>query len=74
MIVFLEGLAFLIMNGSSPAYNENPVFLVKVMVTKPVSYIVKGLRLKDFEDEQRNHLTKRASLPLPLDYRLLFSK
>ncbi len=44
-----------------------------VMDTKPVSCIAKGLRLKDFEDEQRDPLTKRASLSLPLDYRLLFS-
>ena len=26
-----------------------------------------------FKDEQRNHLTKRASLPLPLNYRLFLS-
>jgi hypothetical protein len=49
-------------------------FLVKVTVTKPVSYIVKGLRLKDFKNEQGNRLTKGASLPLPLNYGLLFSK
>jgi hypothetical protein len=32
---------------------------VKDTATKPVSYIVKGLRLKNLEDEQRNRLTKR---------------
>jgi hypothetical protein len=38
-------------------------FMVEVTGTKPVSYIIRGLRVKDFRDEQRNHLTIRASLP-----------
>jgi hypothetical protein len=32
---------------------------------KPFLFIVKGLRLKDFKDEQRNHLTIQASYALP---------
>jgi hypothetical protein len=39
---------------------------------RQAGYIVKGLRLKDFKDEQRNRLTKRASLPLPLDETIIF--
>jgi hypothetical protein len=38
-------------------------FWVTATVTKPVSYIVKGLRSRDFKDEQRNRMTIRASLP-----------
>jgi hypothetical protein len=49
------------MMGSSPSNHKNSEFLIKVTVTKPVSYIVKGLWLKDFGDKQRDHLTKRAS-------------
>src|SRR4030042_4185063 len=69
------------MTGSSPSRHENcqspqPPFSKGglgdldefwVTVTKPVSYIVKGLRSRDFKDEQRNRMTIRASLPLPLD-------
>ncbi len=40
---------------------QNQGFWVKV--TKPVSYMVKGLRPKEFQDEQHNLSTKRASLP-----------
>ena len=50
--------------ATSPLNHENkPGFSVKA--TKPVSYIVKGLRSRDFKDEQHNRMTIRASLPLP---------
>jgi len=38
-----------------------------VKVTKPVSYVIKGVRLREFKDPQHNPLTKRVSLPLPSD-------
>jgi hypothetical protein len=59
------------MTVTSPSNDEIGLW---VKATKPVSYIVKGLRLRDFEGEQRKHLTKRVSLPLPLDCCLLLSK
>jgi hypothetical protein len=57
------------MTASLSADNENGL---SVKVTKPVSYIVKGLRLEDFENEQPNHWTIRASLPLPMDETFIY--
>jgi hypothetical protein len=41
-------------------HEKSPRFQVRVMVKKPVPYIVKGLRLKDFKDEQSNRMRIRG--------------
>jgi len=50
-VMFHDGFASAAYRQAGTNHENKPIFWV--MVTKPVSYIVKGLRSREFKDESR---------------------